>query len=368
MAKWPEHPFRLFFLLVCLAAPLALLPWLSLIFWPPGFFPLHWHAFAFINLLGGAAFVGFLFTAWPSWTGPRPLKRHSYSLLTLWLALAFSLPWPALAQPITLIFWVYLLLFISGWTLKNKRPKLLSFSAVLLAIFILNLSYYRKNSAVYLHLLVDVMLIAVAQVNFRVGMVLGNEALKLDTDNELRFVANGHFKNIAVLSLWAYGLAVFFGASREMCGYLAAAVACACGARLQDWHSTKLLRAPYVRANYLIHWVLTLGYGALALAYLFRPAWFSPARHFLALGAFLGAILLIMSVAGLRHSGRPLRFYPDSRLALALVFFAALSRALGALLWPSLLTIYLLPTLALLTAFTLYGLRYRHIFAHSEPH
>lgn len=367
MAKWPEHPFRLFFPLTGPAALLALLPWLSLIFWPTGFFPLHWHAFAFINGLGGAAFVGFLFTAWPSWTGPRPLRKHSYTLLMLWLALAFSLPWPALARPLGLIFWTYLLLVISHWTLKHKKPKLLSFSAILLAIVVLNVAYLLKNQGVYLHLLVDVMLIAVAQVNFRVGMVLGNEALQLDRDNELRFVANGHFKNIAVLSLWAYGLAVFFGASREVCGYLAAAVACACGARLQDWHSGRLLRAPYVRANYLIHWLLTLGYGALALAYLFKPAWFSPARHLLALGAFLGAILLIMSVAGLRHSGRPLRFHWDSRLALALVFLAGLSRALGALLWPSLLTIYLLPTLALLTAFSLYGLRYLHIFAHSEP-
>ena len=82
-----EHPFRLFFPLACLGAWVALLPWLALLLAPQyaGHFPLHWHAFAFLNLCAGAGFVGFLMTA-------LPRSIHSYLLLALWGTILFALP------------------------------------------------------------------------------------------------------------------------------------------------------------------------------------------------------------------------------------------------------------------------------------
>ena len=85
-----EHPFRLFFPLACLGAWVALLPWLALLLAPQyaGHFPLHWHAFAFLNLCAGAGFVGFLMTALPAWTDdPAPRSIHSYLPGRAWRSL-----------------------------------------------------------------------------------------------------------------------------------------------------------------------------------------------------------------------------------------------------------------------------------------
>ena len=82
-----QHPFRLFFPLISFAVLIALLPWLALSFLPSqaAHFPLHWHAFAFVHLTGGAAFAGFLLTALPEWTDDRrKLHTHSIRLLVLW--------------------------------------------------------------------------------------------------------------------------------------------------------------------------------------------------------------------------------------------------------------------------------------------
>ncbi len=378
-----EHPFRLFFPLTCVGLLLAMLPCLALIFAPAaaGAFPLHWHAFAFINVCAGAAFIGFLFTAWPAWTKRFPLAAHSHYFLLLWTALALALPWPRLAQGLSVALWAYLTGLISLWSWRARSYRLVGFTLMLALLTALNVAYAWRPRGVYLHLLVDVMLMAVAMVNFRVGNVLGNEALAVDEPtpdtgsadldrlptSALRFVPSRPAKNSFVLLLGLRVLAVWAGASASVQGYLTLAVAAAAAARLQDWHSLQLLRFPPARANYLVQLATALGYGLLGYGLLVAPSWQSPARHLLAVGAMLAMVLLIMAIAGIRHSGLALRFYPDTRLALALVFIAALSRSLGARHWPSLLTIYALPSLCLLLAFLLYGGRYLWIFARTEP-
>ena len=56
------------------------------------------------------------------------------------------------------------------------------------------------------------------------------------------------------------------------------------------------------------------------------------------------------------------------RLALALILIGGISRCLGALLLPNLITIYAIPTACIVAAFTLYALRYLGIFRRTEPH
>ena len=129
-----------------------------------------------------------------------------------------------------------------------------------------------------------------------------------------------------------------------------------------------LLRAHYVRAHYTVSLALVTGYTLLGVAQLGLPALFSPARHLLAISAMLAMVLVIMSIAGMRHSGLDLRFYPDTRLALALILAGGISRSLGALLLPNLITIYAIPTACIAAAFTLYALRYLGIFRRTEPH
>ena len=366
-----EHPFRLFFPLACLGAWVALLPWLALLLAPQyaGHFPLHWHAFAFLNLCAGAGFVGFLMTALPAWTDdPAPRSIHSYLLLALWATMLFAMPWPRLALFACDAFWLYLRAFPAWRVIHNRRRNLVSFVITMSILSALSLRYSQNASGATLHQMVDTMLIAVALVNFRVGRVLGNEALKDGGHDALRFIPNPYAKNISALILGLYIAVGALGAADNIQGWLALAVAAAFAARLQDWHSLLLLRAHYVRANYSVSLVLALGYAATGIGQLFAPALYSPARHLLAIAAMLAMVLTIMSIAGIRHSGLKLHFYRDTRLALALLLCAGLSRSLGALYAPSLTTIYAIPAACIAGAFTLYALRYIGIFRRTEPH
>ena len=366
-----EHPFRLFFPLACLGAWVALLPWLALLLAPQyaGHFPLHWHAFAFLNLCAGAGFVGFLMTALPAWTDdPAPRSIHSYLLLTLWATMLFAMPWPPLALLAGDAFWLYLSAYTAWRVIHNRRRNLVSFVITMSILSALSLRYSQNASGATLHQMVDTMLIAVALVNFRVGRVLGNEALKDGGHDALRFIPNPYAKNISALILGLYIAVGALGAADNIQGWLALAVAAAFAARLQDWHSLLLLRAHYVRANYSVSLVLALGYAATGIGQLFAPALYSPARHLLAIAAMLAMVLTIMSIAGIRHSGLKLHFYRDTRLALALLLCAGLSRSLGALYAPSLTTIYAIPAACIAGAFTLYALRYIGIFRRTEPH
>ena len=366
-----EHPFRLFFPLACLGAWVALLPWLALLLAPryAGQFPLHWHAFAFLNLCAGAGFVGFLMTALPAWTDdPAPRSIHSYLLLALWATMLFAMPWPRLALFACDAFWLYLSAYTAWRVIHNRRRNLVSFVITMSILTALSLRYSQNASGATLHQMVDTMLIAVALVNFRVGRVLGNEALKDGGHDALRFIPNPYAKNISALILGLYIAVGALGAADNIQGWLALAVAAAFAARLQDWHSLLLLRAHYVRANYSVSLVLALGYAATGIGQLFAPALYSPARHLLAIAAMLAMVLTIMSIAGIRHSGLKLHFYRDTRLALALLLCAGLSRSLGALYAPSLTTIYAIPAAGIAAAFTLYALRYIGIFRRTEPH
>ena len=366
-----EHPFRLFFPLACLGAWVALLPWLALLLAPQyaGHFPLHWHAFAFLNLCAGAGFVGFLMTALPAWTDdPAPRSIHSYLLLALWATMLFAMPWPRLVLFACDAFWLYLSAYTAWRVIHNRRRNLVSFVITMSILSALSLCYSQNASGATLHQMVDTMLIAVALVNFRVGRVLGNEALKDGGHDALRFIPNPYAKNISALILGLYIAVGALGAADNIQGWLALAVAAAFAARLQDWHSLLLLRAHYVRANYSVSLVLALGYAATGIGQLFAPALYSPARHLLAIAAMLAMVLTIMSIAGIRHSGLKLHFYRDTRLALALLLCAGLSRSLGALYAPSLTTIYAIPAACIAGAFTLYALRYIGIFRRTEPH
>ena len=366
-----EHPFRLFFPLACLGAWVALLPWLALLLVPQyaGHFPLHWHAFAFLNLCAGAGFVGFLMTALPAWTDdPAPRSIHSYLLLALWATMLFAMPWPRLALLACDAFWLYLSAYTAWRVIHNRRRNLVSFVITMSILTALSLRYSQNASGATLHQMVDTMLIAVALVNFRVGRVLGNEALKDGGHDALRFIPNPYAKNISALILGLYIAVGALGAADNIQGWLALAVAAAFAARLQDWHSLLLLRAHYVRGNYSVSLVLALGYAATGIGQLFAPALYSPARHLLAIAAMLAMVLTIMSIAGIRHSGLKLHFYRDTRLALALLLCAGLSRSLGALYAPSLTTIYAIPAACIAGAFTLYALRYIGIFRRTEPH
>lgn len=364
-----EHPFRVFFPLVVLSVCVALLPWFSLSFAAQyaAAFPLHWHAFVFIELLGGAAFAGFLLTALPAWCSFRPpLYRHSLALILLWLVALLSLPIPTLSSIVITLFWLYLLALAARYILTTRTWRHASFIGVVLAIWALSVAYARAPEAKWLHASVDVMIIGIALANFRVGRVLGNQALSDSGITDEQFIPNPFYKNISVLLL-ALAATLSLSSSQAVQGWLYLAVGMSFSARLQDWHDPRLLKFPYIRAHYAVSLSMALGYSTLGWVLLSAPPLFSFVRHFLAIAVYLLMILTIMSIVGLRHSGLVLRFYRDTRLAMALLIAAALSRSVLAYQQPSLNTLYLIPSICVCLAFMIYIARYQPIFRHHDP-
>ncbi|MBV7433836.1 NnrS family protein [Cardiobacteriaceae bacterium TAE3-ERU3] len=370
MSQTLQHPFRLFFPLTCLAVLVALLPWFSLNFAPQyaGHFPLHWHAFTFIQLTGGAAFAGFLLTALPSWCSWRPnFMPHTLALFGLWTAALVTLPWANISGVIICLFWLYLLLLAARLIIRTHTWRQSAFLYILALILATAIGYALTHQARWLHSSVDIMIVAVAMANFRVGRVIGNQALEDGQRDDEQFMPNPYYKNISCIVLSIAALCSLF-ASQHIQGWLYLAAGMSFAARLNDWHHRRLLRFAYVRAHYAVSLSMALGYSALGYALLAAPQWFSFVRHYLAIAVYLLMIITIMSIAGLRHSGKKLHFYPDTRLAMALLIAAAISRAVLAYIQPGMNTLYLYPTLAISAAFILYAVRYLIIFRHNAPH
>ena len=275
-----EHPFRLFFPLACLGAWVALLPWLALLLAPQyaGHFPLHWHAFAFLNLCAGAGFVGFLMTALPAWTDdPAPRSIHSYLLLALWATMLFAMPWPRLALFACDAFWLYLSAYTAWRVIHNRRRNLVSFVITMSILTALSLCYSQNASGATLHQMVDTMLIAVALVNFRVGRVLGNEALKDGGHDALRFIPNPY---------WVPELRHLTGRDAPVADYLARQPEVA---QMQE-HIASFLQTwlPRLAADHRSYVTVAIGctggqhrsvYLAEQLAHQFAPRWSTLARH-----------------------------------------------------------------------------------------
>ena len=364
-----QHPFRLFFPLISFAVLIALLPWLALSFLPSqaAHFPLHWHAFAFVHLTGGAAFAGFLLTALPEWTDDRrKLHAHSIRLLVLWGIALCGLWQLSIGAWLIVPFWVYLFALTASFVWRNKDSRQLSLLFCLSLIIALAIAYAANGEGRYLHAGVDAMLLAVAIINFRVARAIGNQALEDGGRLDERFIPNPYYKNLSCFWL-AAATASGLAASHSVQGWLYLAAGTASVARLHDFHHLRLLRFAYVRAHYAVSLSLALGYSALGAVLLLAPAYSSFARHFLAIAVYLLMILTIISIAGQRHSGVKLHFHSDIRLALTLLLIAACARSIYSAFEPNINGIYRLPAVAIAVAFIVYCLRYLRIFARNEP-
>lgn len=380
------HPLRIFFLSLPLAILIAALPWLLTAFsLPSPVTPLPFHLYLFIDLTAAAAYGGFLLTALVSWTDyTRPIIRIAAPLYLLWLAALLLAAHPA-SHWLLAAYWLGLLAFACYLTRRDRNQDSLLYTLIL--INILHLAYALSGDMRHLHAMLHIHLIALMIVQFRVGMVIGNEALQdamadrehhpgryptwlLAATETPRFIPNPIAKNLAALSLSLLALATAANADPILQGWLALSAGGALIANLQAWHHRILLRRAYSLAFYSAILLPALGYLGLSLATLSRasPLTTSAALHAVAIGGFLLMTLNIMHIAGLRHSGQTLTYPAKSRAAFALVIAAALSRSLLSPLaanhLPSayLLTTYALPAACLITAFILYALRFYPVF------
>lgn len=300
-----------------------------------------------------AAMVGFLATAVPAWSNTRNVAGWElFGLSLVWMAgrLAF---WLLGIVPAWLVFGLHFLflglaafrLLPPLWTARMRHlvwPVLL----LVLAQIISAVGFMREEEIVIgalsigfetgLALAEGAFAIMVLTALAAISTAIVNMALKEARDDGVKFIPRPPIRRVAFLCISFYTLARVTDASDALQGWLAIASACAVLNILQDWHIRGALSMLYSRCLYGIYWLLAIGLamqGGGLLEILSQEA-FLAGRHMLFIGGFSFPTLLVLIIAGSRHSGHSLE--PRLFFSLALIFMlvACLFRAIMPLVVP----------------------------------
>lgn len=305
--------------------------------WRSSLPPHWWHAHEMIFGFAMPVVAGFLLTAVATWTGlpgTRGLRLQlvfgCWLLARLLLWLSPALLWVAWALETLFLLLVMYELGRRVWARRQHRN--LVFPPLLLALAVMNAASYARvedpNFTTRLHY-AAVWMICVFVV------IVGGRVIPLFTGNRLglRIVPHGPgFDFLAVLSVVVAGLLSLFPWQRQpLTAAVATGLYLAAGAiqlyRMLRWQGWKTGSVPLL-------WSMHLSYLCIPLT-LFGLAWAGNDPvvgknliHLLAVGTVGGMILTMMSRVSLGHTGRSLEVPFYMALAFALVFAAALLRAL----------------------------------------
>lgn len=332
------YGFRVFFLILPLAAigavtPLPLL-WLGGVGSPAiGLWHGHEQVFGFL----AAALAGFLLTALPSWTGCRPVTGGALkAMAALWLAgrLGFWLdgllpPWLVAALDLGFL---PALLAAALPALKAGERRPWEFVLVLAALIAANLAFHLDRLGVavvepdrILFASVELFLLLVAVAAGRILPVTLRSALvEAGEPPDIRLPPGR--RHLAAATLGLVAAAELIAPFSPVTGWLALAAACAQADRMTEMHVGAALGRPQVLLFYLAHLWMVVGLGGLGLAVLGAPLDPVAMRHALGLGGASTAVLAVMSIVALRHTGRPFPLPPAVWGAPALVGLAAALR------------------------------------------
>ncbi|TFH85978.1 NnrS family protein [Billgrantia azerbaijanica] len=381
------YGFRPFFLLAALYAPLALVPWvgglLQQLTLDTGMPPLLWHAHEMLFGFVAAALAGFLLTAIPSWAKVAPLTNLPLAALALlWLAgraavwLAGWLPAPLVAA-VNLAFPLVLVAWALPALLTGEGRRHLSLGALLTLFAAAELGFHlawlgalpaRFAPLDWLHLAANLLLVLIAVTASRIVRVVAMAAVAASgAERPVRFTpAREH---LAVATLLLFVAADFVARGHPVTGWIALAAAAAQADRLAEWPWGRAMGRLYLLLLTLAYVWLTLGLALVGLAALLEgwPAY--AGRHALFLGAIGSAVLAVLCIAGLRHTGRPLRLPRAIWGALACLLAAVALRTGVPLLWPQhyLVLGVVGASLLWLLAFGLYVLSYARLLCRARP-
>jgi uncharacterized protein involved in response to NO len=339
-------PFRPFYLLGALYAPLLMAAWLGayLGFWsqaPGGVSLKLLHGHEFIYGFATAIISGVVLTALPSWAGTEEINGQRLILLVgLWLAgrIAFwTAPWLPTPLPalIDSLLFPSAILMLLPQLLRARNRLYLLLLPILVALFAGNLAYYQGigagNELQAWHAL------RLAIYAFVVLYVLkGGVLAPIFTGNALRETGRGDQAPFnmaleiaatgAVILLAAFDLAAapagWTGSAALICTLLHAW-------RCARWQGWRVADVPLLLVMHLGFAWLVVAFALKAAAALTgmvpEAAWL----HAFTVGS-LGLMMLgLMTRVSLRHTGRPLIVPRAMHVAYALMFAAALLR-LGA--------------------------------------
>ncbi|WP_340107646.1 NnrS family protein [Pikeienuella sp. HZG-20] len=313
---------RPFFLLGAIWAALAMALWAAMLsgrdVLATAFDPVSWHAHEFIFGYLGAVLAGFLLTMTPNWTGRLPVVGWPLAgLVSLWLAgrgaVAASqfAPW-GLVMAVDLAFPVVLVAALlrevvagRAWT---SLPVLGLAAGMILGNALFHLAAARGGdpaggAGLRLGVGVAVMLIS----------LVGGRIIPSFTRNWLarrggRDLPAPHGRaDAAVLGLTLAALAVWVARPEHPAIVAVFPLAAAAqGWRLSRWAGRRARAEPLILALHAGYAFAPLGFLAVAAGRL-APGMAPAALHVWMAGAVGLTTLAVMTRAGLRHAGRPLR-------------------------------------------------------------
>lgn len=284
--------------------------------------PTQWHAHEMIFGTYGMALAGFLGSAVPEWTDTRPAQGRSLLLLAaLWLpgrlvGAAGADLFSPIAGLCDLAFFLALAAVIGRAMLERRTTKhlaflvwLLFFAATEAGVRLAWLSGDFVLSARLLEAALCIFIVLFSLSAARINVVVIN--LALDPSGETTpYRPHPGRRHTAGAMVTLYLAATLVFPDSGIAAWLALAAGAAFFDRLAEW----FIGRPVFRTEVLM---LALGNafagaGFLALGATRFGAALSPAAglHMLAVGALGSAVMAVFIIAGLRHTGRALRYLP----------------------------------------------------------
>ena len=319
-------PFRPFFTLTLIAGWALMGLWGGFLWlgWPlpavPGG-PFVWHAHELLLGFALAAAAGFVLTSVPEFTRtpsfePGPVR----ALVGLWLLgrLGFwcSGWWPTLGLAVAglaqLALIGGLMALLAPRLLRDPERRHLSFLWALALLAGVAAGFYADAlrglaPTRWLHALVGVWMGLIVIAMSRISMSIVNasiDALAL-RDGQARepYLARPPRRNLALLAIGGYTLAVFWQPGGPTSAWLALAAACAVLNLLNDWHVGRPLLQRWPLMLYAVYGLMAAGYALTGVALLGGALSPNAGLHVLTTGVLGLNIYLVMAIAGYTHSG-----------------------------------------------------------------
>lgn len=370
--------FRAGFLFAAIFAVLAVSRWLVWLLYPASWnsdlSPYWWHAHEMIFGFAMPVVAGFLLSAVATWTGlPGTTGIPLKILFGLWFVarvILWLLPSLILFAWVAELLFVLLLMFELGRRVWPKRQwRNLAFLPVLLALAALSsASYYAAEDAL---LSTRLHYGALWMITLLV-VIVGGRVIPLFTGNGLgvkvapspRWVEYGVVGSVATI-----GLLTAIWPAPELTPWLP--ILCALSLllnlyRMQHWLPWKTIPVPLLWSMHLSYLCIPLSLLGLVIAGE-SPVLTRNVMHLLAIGTVGGMTLSMMSRVSLGHTGRPMEVPGGMAWVFALVFVAAVIRALLPVFAPAhTLLAWQLSAVLWIVAFAIFVYRYLPILARAR--
>lgn len=300
----------------------------------------QWHAHEMIFGTYGAALAGFLTSAIAEWTDTPPRRgRILIILLLLWLPgriIGFLgvEPLVPLAGLTDFAFLSMLFWFVLAPLLERRSTRHASFAVwaglfalaeagIRIAWFMGQFDLAERLLWASLHVFLVFFALAVARIN----VVVINLALDPSGDTTPYRPHPGR-QNLAAGMVAIYAVAALLFPHSQVGAYLALAAAAAFFDRLAEWFIGTAVLRTQVLALAGANVFAGGGFLLIGLSGLGAPISIGAGIHMLAAGSLGLAVMAVLVIAGLRHTGRPLVLPRTAHAAIALMACAGLVRVL----------------------------------------